>query len=314
MADENYKDPRFCITRGSLGLGGASYNFDANLKAVLDTQCKPSGHSSELRGLHLSLGRPDTKPMSEGAERQISMDSSICEYQKTSHVLSKKFFVHFLSGIESAVRKTCLSNQCLTKRNRNGFAILQILIFLPVLITLIIAGGTLQSTITRKSRQLHQCRLAVLKVQTELSKELQALLSLNKKALLLRRKKAKADYKLKLALASGNPAAITACRVEIAYITSMQLLLDSQQKLLITHSESIYEHWRLKHNADRKSKALSVRPDHTGPAPLYKTENDFTRKQRISIGKPANCAASLSFETKMKGKQKCYAHLVAVRS
>lgn len=105
--------------------------------------------------------------------------------------------------------------------SQNGFALMTLLAFLPILITLILAFAYLAKQITQQSKALHICRQDLLETQSTIGRLVENLLALNPKARRLRHSRNSAEAALVLALASSPPL-VPMAKAAVAAIKARQ--------------------------------------------------------------------------------------------
>ncbi len=110
-------------------------------------------------------------------------------------------------------------------------------IALLALSPLLVASGALSAavflTLKAHADSLHQCRAGLLDIENARLARLRLLTGLNPQARRLRRERASAEMKLKLAGTSGSPPAIAAAKAGVEAVKARQLLLHFRQRGLL---------------------------------------------------------------------------------
>lgn len=220
-------------------------------------------------------------------------------------------------------------------RSAKGFALVSLMIFLPLALSLIFSSAILALLLVKKSESLQRCRVEVLQIQKDLGKSLHALLKLNPKALRLRAQKKRAFARLKKGLATSNAALIAAAKAEIAFLTAQQVKLGAEQSSILLQSESVFQKWKHAQRGLVKKewpKALATVPDQPDIAPAYRPVANFTQMQTVQLNGhseiPGNkvlpdnfqvspvewkCAASLRRKRNLKMEEQWQFGLVAAK-
>lgn len=122
-----------------------------------------------------------------------------------------------------------------------------------MIIGLIATALGVYAIFSKKLSAQAMCVKSVSQLQTDLGRDLTALIKLNPEAKRLRSRRAKADATLAKALASGNPPAIAAAR-------ALQSAVILQQKALRTRQEAILQSAKLQRGKAARSLSMKVRP------------------------------------------------------
>lgn len=170
--------------------------------------------------------------------------------------------------------------------NRKGFALVSMMIALPLLLSTAFATSAVSLLLVEKSRKLHGCRTSVLRLQKSLGDSLKQLLKLNPKARKLQIKRTRAVIRLKSALATGNAAVVAAMKAELAFITAEQIRLAALQNSWLASSEQTWTKWKTTQVGTAKRNwpaALAVIAEKPSLAPVYKTVLSFRRSQTVYL-------------------------------
>ncbi len=124
------------------------------------------------------------------------------------------------------------------------------MVFLPLALTVLVCLAAMAMTVKEESRSHSFCEKYGMILQDNLSKSLEALLKLNPKASKLRVKLERLDVEEAAAAASGNEEALPEIRAQIDATRFQQLILDREQRAIITGAnygiQSDAEKWRQK--------------------------------------------------------------------
>src|SRR5690606_6576704 len=97
-----------------------------------------------------------------------------------------------------------ISRQAQLQRSCQGFAMIQLLALLPLVLTLFFGLAVFNKNIIFRAKALHQCRQSVLGLQKKLLADIKGLLKLNRPARRWQKQKSRAYLRLKAAIASTN--------------------------------------------------------------------------------------------------------------
>lgn len=190
-------------------------------------------------------------------------------------------------------------------KSNQGFAAILIVSLLPCLLAGLFLVTVLMSFLQIDLELKHRCRTGGLSGQTAVRPYLTALLALNPLATTLKAQENILLAKLAAAIASGNPPAIAALKVQLAKIRQKRQELDIRQKQLIQQSNvSLARHHSTTHYQIRHRSAeiqnrffflnlnlralpenaprLAVRPDSSDIAPSYSPEENFETRQALA--------------------------------
>jgi hypothetical protein len=207
------------------------------------------------------------------------------------------------------------------RQQQQGFALVSLIVLLPLALALIGAVTFTYAILTRKSAAQSLCVREVTRMQSELGHTLAQLLRLNPRATQLRAQRERADLNLENALATGYPPAIAIAQAyQIAVIVAQLQLREQQQALLVEAQETRLRHKRLLESqissvgggefhsqayyfralAVREEPLLSLTPDYVTVAPF-----EFLQQHRFryavtfqpqTIKQTTECSASLQSE------------------
>ncbi len=174
---------------------------------------------------------------------------------------------------------------------------IQLLIFLPLLLSSLIGLGALGLSLQSATQIQSICQRSLLKAQYENSLILSQLLKLNSEARKLRSEKKRAEKNLQRALSSGRPEMIAAASAHLAWVTKKQLIFRAGQKQLLLKSEQ--ENRRSKRILSAKlrtqkslrlklrqmpAKGLAVYASPPGDlSPSYEVQKPFRKLQNLEI-------------------------------
>lgn len=321
MDDEKSKTDRKRTStyRSSVGL---ALNDELSWRASLFNHVyfyKHSGSAPYLRNLHLQNG--GAKP----AQLQKS-SSTEAKSPEPPHSKSKALYSRILQKLRLLSHRNYqpwsqvfIPRQIDLQRSRQGFAMIQLLALLPLVLTLLFGLATFNKNIISRAKALHECRQSVLSLQKKLLADIKGLLKLNPKARRWQKQKVRAYLRLKAATASANAPLIAALKAEIVFIKSQQALLALQQNYHFVNSQSTYLKWSAGQKSifSKKNKAIALTIDSQDIASTYKLDTPFTQKQSIQITNPVQlkavgdfqaasfdvaCAASIEKTNQMKGR------------
>lgn len=120
--------------------------------------------------------------------------------------------------------------------NERGFVTAGLLVLTPLLITIIALAAAAYFLLTSDSAARHECRLQLLKAQSEVANDLNKLLEMNDEALRLRLRREQAEAHV--IATSGTPAVVFA-EMELNAVINQQTFFAAQQRALILHARTI---------------------------------------------------------------------------
>lgn len=189
-------------------------------------------------------------------------------------------------------------------RNNNGFVTTLILIFLPLVISLILYFFISEALILLQKKPLYVCRTEGLQAFHQYSVNLNKLFDLNPKAQQLRLKLKILQAEKAAAIAQGNLPLAGMLETQIETVRAIQLKLDLKQRALILKMETelnakakvidinlnsalvkfkkeLTSFLVLNGKTLPDSSFISVEivPDQSGIAPVYETKSNFTSIQ-----------------------------------
>ncbi len=181
--------------------------------------------------------------------------------------------------------------------NQQGFSSLSLMVLLPLLLSLLAGGAFIGRSLFEWNRQHHLCQKRVLTHQNELRSFLKQLLSLNPRAKSLMLQEKAAQAALVIATASGNPAAISAAGLRLKNIKASQLVLKTQQRIILSFAKNSAHRFNWNFRTDyygvqkelHKSSLpysypLAVEPvPKSATAPMYRPVAHFSKKQNLGI-------------------------------
>lgn len=142
--------------------------------------------------------------------------------------------------------------------SQKGFLTLMGLMLLSVFLCLIAALTTLGFVLKHRMALSSHCVHSALQLQQNLSRPLEKLFKLNKKATYLRGKRHQDQIRLAAAVLAGNPIAAAAARAQLLITTQRQMALRAQQEVLLLEAKWMRQ--RFKQNfipgAQRKTEFL----------------------------------------------------------
>lgn len=145
---------------------------------------------------------------------------------------------NYVAVENSAVRiSTRKENGSPAVNPEQGFALVNLLILVPLLLSLFFALSAYLYILKRKSLAQAACVHQAAVMQNDLKGTLEKLLRLNPRAKSLRAKRAAADKGLKAALSSANPYVLAAAKAYWTAVVLQQTVLRGQQQVLLREAE-----------------------------------------------------------------------------
>ncbi|UYL09169.1 hypothetical protein B9G69_001085 [Bdellovibrio sp. SKB1291214] len=188
------------------------------------------------------------------------------------------------------------------KINQKGFALAMMVPLLPVLLAMGLASYAAMTFLQIEQRFSYTCRSGNLLGQTKAGKQIDALLKLNPKASKLISDERKAQAELALAISIKDVPGATKAQLKINSIHAKQEVLNIRQKAIIQQGNlaltnaqqstsrelglmttKIIDYRSLFDTSARVTSSsypkLSVSPEGTDIAPIYRTDSDIEQKQ-----------------------------------
>ncbi len=123
-----------------------------------------------------------------------------------------------------------------TPHSQSGFALIAVVLFAPLLLTLFLGVAAVAWTLQRHTLAQSLCLSHVSQLQSQLAIELNELLKLNPKASRLQSERAQAERALNAALLSKIPQLIAAAQAYRAAVIAQQIALKIQQQKYLANS------------------------------------------------------------------------------
>lgn len=126
-----------------------------------------------------------------------------------------------------------------TRASQNGFALVGILIALPVMLTIATGLALLGFGLKNHTTVSATCRFEVWAAQREMGELLKELLRLNPLAKRLKRERTQAEAELKAARLSFNPKLIAAAEAHRAWVVAQQTRLRQTQEQILSDAQRV---------------------------------------------------------------------------
>ena len=191
--------------------------------------------------------------------------------------------------------------------NQKGLSTVLMLSFLPILLSIVLLFMAIFLVFKFRSQTQYICQTQLLKLQNQNEKTIQELFRLNPKATKLRLQLISQQAKLFIAVANLNFPAITFYKIQIEKTKAQQLLLEIQQKNILTQNQlqnqiQIIQLQNLIRNnfaelsqinffllnahqfqIQSQTRSLAVEKVWSGNGAAYQRKNGFSEKQTLSV-------------------------------
>lgn len=183
------------------------------------------------------------------------------------------------------------------KKNEMGFAMVAFVGFLPALLSAVLCLYVLIGLFEDRTAAQNSCRRALLGGLEKAALSMKSLLDLNPLAAILEGEKNVAVAALAAAVASGNPASVTAATLRLNAVLEKQKSLGTRQKFLYELARAQIAQTQLEAFSNLQKQPLgflknlalppkkvlpALRPTNAGLAPVYVLDQPFEEKQTLA--------------------------------